>query len=135
MNNEIPSDESAMDDTPSDVIQLDRAERLVDAEITAMENLNREADQRYWLRWLAVAVVISLMAVMGVIIFGSNQLLAPDRFAMPVINVIALFIVPIVSITSLAIALLIAAFRSKPPDNGRADAIPDDILGIDSIDD
>lgn len=86
--------------------------RLLEASAKAKENLNREADQRYYLRWLAVILGLLIIGVMIVVLFHMSHrvligpiLLAPTAYGM------TLIIVPIVSMTTIVLALLIAAFR------------------------
>jgi hypothetical protein len=94
--------------------------RLLEADAKARENLNREADQRYRLRQIAVAVVI-------LIILGMGGLLAHVAHWLPnepksVGAAIALHIAPIASMTTLAIALLVAAFRGFKDGDEKAGA-------------
>jgi hypothetical protein len=86
--------EIAVSSEPSDRSQYEF--RLLQADAKARENLNREADQRYWLRWVVVGLAVS-------------HWLPKDPNAIGA--VIALHVAPIASMTTLAIALLIAAFR------------------------
>ena len=83
--------------------------RLLEADAKARENLNREADQRYWLRWAAVVLVVLIIGGMALLLNHVSHWL-PNNSVM--INaLIALHVAPIVSMTTLAIALLVAAFR------------------------
>ncbi|MEQ1724904.1 MAG: hypothetical protein ABL882_03140 [Sphingopyxis sp.] len=83
--------------------------RLLEADAKARENLNREADQRYWLRWVAVALVILIIFGMGGLLTHVAHWLPSEPRAMGA--VIALHLAPIISMSTLAIALLVAAFR------------------------
>ena len=87
----------------------DHEYRLLEADAKARENLNREADQRYWLRWVAVGLVVLIILGMGCLLAHVSHWFPTNSNAMPA--VIALHIAPIVSMTTLAIALLVAAFR------------------------
>jgi hypothetical protein len=105
--------------------------RFLEADAKARENLNREADQlysirersagqRFLLRQIAVTMVV-------LIIFGMGALLAHVAHWLPngpnsMGAVIALHIAPIVSMTTLAIALLVAAFRGFKDGDEKAGA-------------
>lgn len=83
--------------------------RLLQADAKARENLNREADQRYWLRWGVVLLAVLVIFGMGGLLVHVAHWLPRASNAMGV--VIALHVAPIASMTTLAIALLVAAFR------------------------
>lgn len=83
--------------------------RLLEADARARENLNREADQRYWLRWGVVALAILVILGMGGMLIHVAHWLPADPKSVGAL--IALHVAPIVSMTTLAIALLVAAFR------------------------
>ena len=83
--------------------------RLLEAEAKARENLNREADQRYRLRWIAVFVVLGIIAMIALLLNHIAHWLPDDSKSTGA--VIALHLAPIISMTTLAIALLVAAFR------------------------
>lgn len=86
--------------------------RLLDANAKSKENVNKEADQRYWLRWLAVAVSILLICGMGFILWhASHKVLGLSYVQSQGVYIIAAFVAPIVSMTTLSLALLVAAFR------------------------
>jgi hypothetical protein len=94
--------------------------RLLEADAKARENLNREADQRYRLRWIAVGLVILIIAGMGGLLAHVAHWLPRETNAMGA--VIALHLAPIVSMTTLAIALLVAAFRGFKDGDEKAGA-------------
>jgi hypothetical protein len=83
--------------------------RLLEADAKARENLNREADQRYWLRWFVVVLAFLVILGMGGLLLHVSHWLPKDSNAIG--SVIALHVAPIASMTTLAIALLVAAFR------------------------
>jgi hypothetical protein len=83
--------------------------RLLQADAKARENLNREADQRYWLRWAVVGLAVLVIVGMGGLLIHVSHWLPKDPNAIGA--VIALHVAPIASMTTLAIALLVAAFR------------------------
>lgn len=86
--------------------------RLLDAEAKAKEKGNREADQRYWLRWFTIGVAFAIVLGMsGMVYHVSHKLVSLRSFGASNSYVIALYVAPIVSLTSLALALLVAAFR------------------------
>jgi hypothetical protein len=86
--------------------------RLLDEGAKAKENLNRKADQRFMLRWLAVGTAMFLIIAMLCMLFHVvHQLLFMHAFKAPPILLVATYVAPIVSMTTLAIALMVAAFR------------------------
>lgn len=88
--------------------RLNKAEaELLD--LGAKRKSNREADQRFWLRNIVIAIVIVIILGMGSLLWHVAHWLPDDPKSMGA--VIALHIAPIVSITTLSIALLVAAFR------------------------
>jgi hypothetical protein len=94
--------------------------RLLEADAKARENLNREADQRYWLRWVAVGLVVVIILGMGCLLAHVAHWLPSEPHAMGA--VIALHIAPIISMTTLSIALLVAAFRGFKDGDEKAGA-------------
>jgi hypothetical protein len=102
-----PVDEKPVD--PESNGRSDYEYRLLQADAKARENLNREADQRYWLRWGVVVLAVLVIVGMGCLLVHVAHWLPKDSTALGA--VIALHVAPIVSMTTLAIALLIAAFR------------------------
>ncbi len=98
----------------------DHEYRLLEADAKARENLNREADQRYWLRWVAVGLVVLIIIGMGCLLAHVAHWLPNEANAMGA--VIALHIAPIVSMTTLSISLLVAAFRGFKDGDEKAGA-------------
>jgi hypothetical protein len=94
--------------------------RLLEADAKARESVIREADQRYWLRWFAVVVVSAIIVAMGVLLNHVAHWLPSS--AQTVGAVIALHLAPIASMTALAIALLVAAFRGFKEGDEKAGA-------------
>ena len=87
-------------------------QRILDTEIKSREKLNREADQRYLLRWGAVLVAIFLDFFMGWALYhSSHAILSPNYFEAPSSYIVAAYVAPIASMTAITIALLVAAFR------------------------
>lgn len=101
---------------PRDAIEF----RLLEADAKARESVIREADQRYWLRWFAVVVVIAIIVGMGLLLKHVAHWLPSS--GQTVGSVIALHLAPITSMTALAIALLVAAFRGFKDGDERAGA-------------
>lgn len=86
--------------------------RLLDAGAKSKENVNREADQRYWLRWAAVLLVIGIVLAMGLLLkHVAHKLPAIRDAGSPASFIIALYVSPIISMTTLSLSLLVAAFR------------------------
>lgn len=83
--------------------------RLLDAGAKSKENINREADQRFKLRRLAVTVSVLLMG--GMLYYVLHYVFTPSYFEKPSLYIVAAFVAPILSMTTVSIALLIAAFR------------------------
>ena len=94
--------------------------RLLEADAKARENLNREADQRFWLRWIAVFVVLSIIVMMALMLNHVAHWLPSDTKSVGV--VIALHLAPITSMSALAVALLVAAFRGFKDGDEKAGA-------------
>lgn len=116
-----PIDEQPSSDEP------DRYEALqfrgLEAEAKAKEHLNREGDQRYWLRWLAVAVCVAIMVGMGTMLWHvAHKLMTLKTFGASTSYIIAVYVAPIISMTTLAIALLVAAFRGFKDGDGDTSA-------------
>lgn len=93
--------------------------RLLDAGAKSKENLNREADQRFNLRRLAVAVGVLLIIGMGVMLCHvSHAIFTPSYFEKPSMYIVAALVAPILSMTTVSIALLVAAFRGFKDSDG-----------------
>jgi len=117
----IDADPESME--PGGADEFAKAElRLLTAEAKAAEKLNREGDQRYWLRWFVVALCVTIIIGMGALLIHVSHWL-PNEPAM-MTAVILLHLAPIISMTTLAIALLIAAFRGfKDGDDAKGASI------------
>jgi hypothetical protein len=106
-----PVDAEPQDDASSkkyEAIEL----RVLDADAKAKENVNRETDQRYTLRWIAVVagcIIITIMACTLNSVYHKLPELA--AYKIPGAVLVAMFIAPITSMTALALALQVAAFR------------------------
>jgi hypothetical protein len=86
--------------------------RLLDAGAKSKENVNREADQRFNLRRLAVGMGVILIFGMGVMLYHvAHAVFTPHYFEKPSMYVVAALVAPILSMTTVSIALLVAAFR------------------------
>lgn len=97
--------------------------RLLDADAKAKENLNREADQRYWLRWAAVAVAFAIILGMGYMLgHVGYYILSRHGIGAPAAFLVAVYVAPIVSMTTIALALLVAAFRAFKSGDEQASA-------------
>lgn len=86
--------------------------RLLEAEAQLKEHGNREAGQRYWLKWFAVllgAIVVVAMAALLThlvhMVFWGPILLARSAFS------VAMIVAPIASITTITVAIFVGAFR------------------------
>lgn len=101
---------------PAKSASLDSSEtpeyRVLKADAKAKENLNRESDQRYSLRKLVIWVCIALMVAMcGLLLYVVCSLVESDKVKASPSIFIAAYLAPIASMTTVAIALLVAAFR------------------------
>ncbi|MFG6620626.1 hypothetical protein ACGYK3_13975 [Sulfitobacter sp. 1A05707] len=97
--------------------------RLLDANAKAKENLNREADQRHNLRRLSVGVGVALMIGMGVMLWHvSHSIFTTSYFEKPSMYIVAALVAPILSMTTVSIALLVAAFRGFKDSDGKNSA-------------
>ena len=86
--------------------------RLIDAEAKSREKLNREADQRYWLRWLVIAMSVLLVVGMAVLlVFVVCRVIFGGFMELDQSVQVTAYLAPITSMTAVTIALLIAAFR------------------------
>jgi cation transport ATPase len=84
---------------------------LIDAEAKAKENRNRETDQRYVLRWVAVICACLLIIGMATMLWHLAHWTVGNPGNAPASFIVAIFVAPILSMTTLALALLVAAFR------------------------
>ncbi len=86
--------------------------RVLDADAKAKESLNHESDQRYLLRWIAVSITVIIIIAMGALLYHvSHRLMTMTTFGANPAYVIAVYVAPIISMTALSVALLVAAFR------------------------
>ena len=86
--------------------------RLLEAEALLKEHGNREAGQRFWLKWFAVgtgAIVVTAMACLLThlvhMVFWGPILLVGSAFS------VAMIVAPIASITTITVAIFVGAFR------------------------
>lgn len=96
--------------------------RLMDAEATFRENVNREADQRHHLRIWAVSLASFVVLLLIIVLFWIVVQI-PDLAASATDSafLVALYVAPIAAISTLSVALLLAAFRgSKDGDDTKA---------------
>jgi len=112
---------------PEEAPQPDQYEaialRSLDADAKAKENVNREANQRYYLRWLAVIACVVIMIGMGTMLSHVvHKLMTLKTFGAPSAYIIALYVAPIASMTGLSVALLVAAFRGFKDGDGDTSA-------------
>lgn len=110
-------------DEPPIPEEPDRYEALqfrgLEAEAKAKEDVNREADQRYMLRWIAVAATLSIIIGMGCVLgHVVHKLMTLKTFGAGTAYIIAVYVAPIVSMSGLSIALLVAAFRGFKDGDG-----------------
>lgn len=107
-----PIDETAKDAPADSVRRFEAIElRLIDAEAKAKENRNRETDQRYVLRWVAVVCAGLLIIGMATMLWHLAHWTVGNPSNAPASFIVAIFVAPILSMTTLALALLVAAFR------------------------
>ncbi|WPZ30776.1 hypothetical protein T8A63_07375 [Sulfitobacter sp. OXR-159] len=85
---------------------------LLEAERALRKLLTREAGQRYWLRWIAVGAgclvivgMASLLWHLAHIVFWGPFVLVGPAFS------VAMLVTPILSITTITVALFVGAFR------------------------
>ncbi|OAO02591.1 hypothetical protein A8B75_11660 [Sphingomonadales bacterium EhC05] len=119
----VPKVDLGGEDAPEDLPQPDQYEaialRSLDADAKAKENVNREANQRYYLRWLAVIASLLIMSGMGwMLSHVVHKLMSLRTFGTPSAYIIAIYVAPILSMTGLSIALLVAAFRGFKDGDG-----------------
>lgn len=86
--------------------------RLLEAEALFREHGNREAGQRFWLRWIAAMVGVGVIFLMVALlthlihqVFWGPILLVGPAFS------VAMIIAPITSITAITVVFFIGAFR------------------------
>lgn len=80
--------------------------------------VNRDKDQRYWLRWIAAAIGIIVIVGMTSLLWHMMHQLKFWPFQIYASSVlIAMFVAPLVSITTVTIALFIGAFRRFSDDD------------------
>lgn len=107
-----PVDETLKDAPAESARRFEAIElRLIDAEAKAKENRNRETDQRHVLRWAAVGCAGSLIVGMAVTLWHVAHWTVGNPANAPASVLVAIFVAPIISMTTLALALLVAAFR------------------------
>lgn len=99
---------------PTETVALNEGHefRLLEAETRRVENLNREADQRYDLRFWAVIVASALVLIFIALLIHALCNLDTVLDKEPSWAVIfALYVAPLTASTFLAISLIVAAFR------------------------
>lgn len=86
--------------------------RELEAEVKRKENINREADQRYSLRFWSVIVTSSLILIfVTVLIYLLLNIKVVLGRETPFPVIIALYLAPLTASTVLGVSLLAAAFR------------------------
>lgn len=85
---------------------------LLDFERALRRLQNREASQRYWLRWISVGIGVLVVAGMAAMMWYLVQETGkdPSRILTPGFAV-AMIVAPITSITAITVALFVGAFR------------------------
>jgi hypothetical protein len=90
----------------------------LEADNRTRENLFREADQRYSLRRLAVAIVLAILLLLFfVLLHMSHKIFFWSFITVSPAYAMTLIIAPIASMSALAMALLVAAFRGFKKDD------------------
>ena len=86
--------------------------RLLESEARLKELAHREVSQRYWLRWIAVCVGLITVACMGFTLMHlvHRTFWGPFHFTSSAFAV-TMIAAPIFSITSIAVALFVGAFK------------------------
>lgn len=98
--------------------------RMLDADANAKDKLNREADQRFYLRWAAVLIAFAVMVGMATLLCHVGYyILTKDVTKVPSAFLLAVYVAPIVSITTVSLALLVAAFRAFKDGDERMSAL------------
>jgi hypothetical protein len=107
-----PIDEAAQGSPGVSAKRFEEIElRLIDAEAKAKENRNRETDQRYFFRFVAVGCACLLILGMATMLWHLAHWTVGNPNNAPASFIVAIFVAPILSMTTLALALLVAAFR------------------------
>lgn len=122
MSGIIPPVEPRADDSSSEQERQARLEyAMLEASAHARRLQTRDHDQRYTLRWVALVVGLLSLTFMALFLHYMSQrllhgpfLLVPSSFA------IAAILAPIVSITTITIALFVASFRKFRDGDGDA---------------
>lgn len=95
--------------------------RQLEAEVRALENRNREADQRHNLRFWSVivvsALILALMTILCHVLYNFQDVLNSGA-TLPII--LALYVAPITACTVMAASLLIAAFRGYSDNDAKS---------------
>ena len=114
MPDEIPSVDPDM--TPSDASRDARREELefelLEAEAALKRHASRDHGQRYLIKW--IAVVSGVFVIIGMALALTHLVhkvfWGPFIFASPAFTV-AMIVAPIISITTITVALFVGAFR------------------------
>lgn len=86
--------------------------KLLDLQVKNEEISSREADQRYNLKgWAVVVITMILIGMFFLINTIVGKLLLIKNWEEIPTTIIGIYAIPIISVTALAISLLIAAFR------------------------
>lgn len=101
--------------TPNEDIlrrQEQREQEFLDAEAKARSLQNREFDQRFWLRWLAVVLGIIVIVFMSIaLLHMAHSALSPNIQYLSPAFAVAMIVAPVLSITAITVTILIGAFR------------------------
>ena len=117
-NTKVPGNETiipTVDERPGS--HSDSEFDLLGIEAAVYKRIERELAQRYWLRWVAVVVAMLLIVPMGMVLFQYKWHFSDAYFEPSLMYHVASGITPIVSMTAIAIALLVVAFSRYRDDD------------------
>lgn len=99
-------------------LELQRDLGRLSAEGKARELFVREISQRIWIRWVAICLAVAVMVFMGCVLWHAVHAYFWGPFVtVPQSVAIAMFLGPIVSITTITVMLAIGAFRKFRDDD------------------
>lgn len=119
MSDEIPPVPAGADEIAPEQKRLAAAEyELLEASAKARKQKNRENDQRFQLRWIAVVVGLIVMICMATILAHVvHHLFVGPFLAVPGAFAVVAILAPMVSLTTITIVVFVAAFRQFKEDD------------------
>lgn len=109
-----PEVAGALDDFSKRISELEasREYQALTIEAQYKELLKNEIQQRMEIRWQVIVIAIVVLVFMGFILaHGAHTFAQKDISGMPASLLIAMFVAPIVSISTISVMLLFGAFR------------------------